>query len=411
MDEVFSADFFTANRERLRQLFTGTAPIVLTANARLQRSRDEAYVFHQDRDFWYLTGITDPDVLLVMDKGKEYLIAPDYDSVREIFEGGLDPKTLTRISGIQDVVSYKEGWKQLSSRIKKVKHVATLAAGPQRIEPWGMYANPARAELLRSLKNVHDQLEFLDLRPHLTRMRCIKQSVELEALQKAFDITIDAMKEVLRPSRLVKYGYEYEIEAELIRGFRKRGARGNAFTPVVAGGARACVIHNMDNQGALSTDELLTVDVGAEYAQYVADITRTISIGGHPSRRQEAVHAAVIEIQDYALSLLRPGVFLREYERQVEAFLGEKLRELSLIKSIDETSVRNYFPHLTSHFLGLDAHDVGEDTRALEPGMVITVEPGIYIPEEGIAVRIEDDILITGEGVQVLTSRLPRTLT
>lgn len=405
----FGSEFFTANRDRLRQLFTGTAPIVITADGLVQRDTSEAYPFHQDRDFWYLTGITEPDVILVMDKGREYLIVPERAEIRDTFEGAIDLQELTRISGITDVLGEKEGWKQLSNRVKKVKHLATLAAMPRYVELWGMYANPARGELIRKLKAFNEELELLDLRPHFIRMRSIKQEPELEALIEAFAITMDTLKEVMRPSRSTKYAYEYEIEADITHGFRRRGVR-HAFTPIVAGGKNACVLHSMANESALSSDELVTIGVGAEFSQYAADITRTISLHGHPSRRQEAVHTAVCEVQDYAYDLLRPGVFLREYEQQVDTFLGEKLRELGLIKTIDRESVHAYFPHRTSHFLGLDAHDAGDYERALEPGMVITVEPGIYIPEEGIGVRIEDDVLVTENGIEILTSRLPRKL-
>lgn len=411
MDELFSADFFIGNRERLRQLFTGTAPIIITANGRLQRGTDEPYDFHQDRSFWYLTGVDDPNAILVMDKGKEYLVVPELETVRAMFDGAVDANAIIRRSGIQDVVGEKEGWKRLEGRIRKVKHVATLAAAPRYVDFWGMYTNPARAELIQRLKEINNDIELLDLRPHLGRMRMVKQEVELKALQHAFDVTMDTLKEVTRPSRLTKYGYEYEIEADITHGFRRRGTSGHGFTPIVAGGKHACTIHHIDNNGALSANDLVILDVGAEYNHYTADITRTVALGGHTSRRQEAVFAAVLEAQEYAFSLLRPGVLSHDYEKKMEEFVGEKLRELSLIKTIETETVRKFFPHMTSHFLGLDAHDSGDYERPFEAGVVLAVEPGIYIPEEGIGVRIEDDVVITEDGVKVLTSRLPRTLT
>jgi Xaa-Pro aminopeptidase len=165
------------------------------------------------------------------------------------------------------------------------------------------------------------------------------------------------------------------------------------------------------NNSPLSSDELTVIDVGAASGHYVADITRTISLNGKPSRRQQQVHEAVAAAQDYAYSLLKPGVLLREYEKQMEQFVGEKLRELGLVKSITHETVReSFFPHATSHFLGLDAHDAGDYDEPLKPNTVITVEPGIYIRDEAIGVRIEDDILITEDGCKVLSSRLPRDL-
>src|SRR5207249_1904686 len=151
------------------------------------------------------------------------------------------------------------------------------------------------------------------------------------------------------------------------------------------------------------------VDIGAEVEHYASDITRTHSIGT-PSRRQRAVHEAVLEVQKYGFSLLRPGVLMREYEESIEHFMGEKLRELGLIKTITHENVRTFYPHATSHFLGLNVHDIGDYDRPLEPGVVLTVEPGIYIAEEGIGIRIEDDVLITETGIKVLSDKLSRDL-
>lgn len=410
MKSLFSAEFFAGNRARLRELFTGTAPIVITANGLLQRGGDSSFQFQQDSGFWYLTGIDEPDVLLVMDKDKEYLILPQRDNIRETFDGAINASALSQISGITTVLNATDGFKQLSSRLKKVKHVATLAASGPYIEHYGMYANPARAQLIERMKAVNPALELLDLREHLTRMRMVKQGVEIKAIQAAIDITVKTLKEVSRPTKLAKYSYEYELEADITRGFRRRGAAGHAFAPIVAGGKRACTLHNTDNNAALTANELVILDVGAEVNHYAADISRTVSLGGKPSRRQQAVHQAVQEVQDFAYSLLKPGVLLKENEEKIEHFMGEKLRELGLIKTINKEQVRRYFPHATSHFLGLDVHDVGDYTQPLAPGMVLTVEPGVYIPEEGIGVRIEDDVLITKTGCKIFSKRLGRSL-
>lgn len=410
MDNLFGSEFFASNRQRLRQLFTGTAPIVITANGLLQRAGDAAFPFHQDRNFWYLTGISEPDIVLVMDKNKEYLIVPTREATREAFDGAIDERQLAQTAGIQDIVTEKDGWRQLEFRLKKVQHVATLAANPPYMDTWGMYTNPARATMIKRMKEANANLEFLDLRQHLAKMRMVKQPPEIAAIQAAIDITLDTLKEVTRPSTLTKYGYEYELEADITRGFRKRGADGHAFEPIVAGGKRACTLHNVANNHALASDELVVLDVGASVQNYAADITRTIALGGKPTRRQEQVFAAVQEVHSYALSLLKPGTLLKEYEKRIEQFMGEKLRELGLIKSISKETVRQYFPHATSHFLGLDVHDVGDYDRPLEPNMVLTVEPGIYISEESIGVRLEDDVLITQDGNQVLSARLPHTL-
>jgi Xaa-Pro aminopeptidase len=410
MESFFTQEFFAANRQKLRQLFTGTAPIVLTANGLLQRGADSTYAFSQDANFWYFTGINEPDIVLVMDKTKDYLIVPGRDISRSAFDGEVSAEHLSERSGIKTILDEKEGWELLSSRLKKVKHVATVAAPPSYIERYGMFTNPARAKLIQQLKACNESLELLDIAMHVVRMRMVKQAPELLAMQAAIDKTIATIKSATSKAKRSKYDYEYEIEAELTRGFRKLGASGHAFEPIVAGGPRACTLHNVANSGRLSSKDLVVIDVGAEVEHYAADITRTIALTT-PSKRQQAVFDAVAEVQAHGFSLLRPGVLLKDYEHALEQFMGEKLRELGLIKIIDHDSVRKYFPHSASHFLGLNVHDVGDYDRPLEPGNVLTVEPGIYIPEEGIGVRIEDDVLIKDSGIKILTSKLARRLT
>jgi Xaa-Pro aminopeptidase len=405
----FTSEFFTGNRLRLRDLFTGKAPIVLTANGLLQRGGDSAYTFSQDASFWYLTGLDEPDITLVMDRDKEYLIVPGRSASREAFDGKVKTEELSRRCGIMAVYDDKDGWKTLSSRLKKVKHVATLAVSPAYVTHYGLYTNPARAALSARLKATNPSLELLDLGPHLTRMRMIKQAPELTAIKEAIDITVASYKEATSPARLGKYAYEYELEAAITGGMRKRGAAGHAFPPIVSGGQRATTLHNTANNAVLSADELIVVDIGAEVEHYAADIARTIGLKT-VSRRQRAVHEAVQEIQQQAFGLLKPGIMLKDYEQQIVQLMGEKLRELGLIKSITTKGVRHYYPHATSHFLGLNVHDVGDYDHPLEPGIVMTVEPGIYIPEEGIGVRIEDDVLITGSGIKILSNKLPRGL-
>lgn len=410
MESQFTSEFFAGNRQRLRELFTGTAPIVVSANGLLQRSGDTSYAFTQDANFWYLTGIEAPDLVLVMDRDREYIIVPGRSASREAFDGAIEAEALIRRSGVTTVLDDADGWDQLGSRLKKVKHAAVLPVLPAYLEAYGLYTNPTRAALVQRMRTYNQDLELLEIGQHLARMRMIKQPLELNAIQRAIDTTIATLKEVTRSGKLAKYSHEYELEAEITRGFRHRGATGHAFEPIVAGGERACTLHNVANNGKLASDELVIMDVGAEVEHYAADITRTISLGGAPSRRQQAVYAAVSDVQEYAFALLKPGVLIKEYEQQIEQFMGEKLRELGLIKTITHEDVRHYYPHATSHFLGLNVHDVGEYDRRLEPGMVLTVEPGIYIPEESIGIRIEDDVLITSRGIKNLSNKLSRDL-
>lgn len=402
----FSTEFFVNNRKRLRELFVGTAPIVITANGVLQRNGDSSYAFRQDSSFWYLTGINEPDIILVIDKSKEYLIIPQHEKSKEVFDGAIDREALQQISGIETIHSLVDGWKLLSNRLRKVKHVATLGASPSYIKQQGFYTNPARAKLIEQIKDANKELELLDLRPQLTVMRMVKQEQELHAIQEAIDITVKTFKYIQKH----QYQYEYQLEAAITRQFRLAGAIGHGFTPIVSAGARACVLHQNANNDLIGEKDFVTVDIGAEVDNYSADITRTYSQTKSPTKRQRAIYSAVLAVQDYALSLIKPGALLKENEQLIEHFMGEKLRELGLIKTIDRESVREYFPHATSHFLGLDVHDVGDYTRPLEPGMVLTVEPGIYIAKESIGVRIEDDVLVTAKGHKVLSARLPRDI-
>ncbi|MEI7759040.1 MAG: aminopeptidase P family protein [bacterium] len=405
----FDKEFFKGNRQKLRELFLGTAPIVITANGLVQKNADETLEFSQDSNFWYLTGIDEPNLILVMDKNKEYIIVPEYSEIHDFFDGKVSYDTVKNISGIEECYSDKDGWKILNSRIKKSKHVATLAANPKFISAYGMYSNPARESLITKLKEINSSIELLDLRAHLMNLRVIKQLPEIEAIKEAIGITVKTLKPIMKQKKLDTYNYEYEIEADISSGFRSKGAAKHAFTPIVGSGINSTIIHSTLNNSEIDINLPIVIDVGARFNNYSADITRTI-VPGKPSKRLRNVYDAVLSAQDYALTLLKPGVILEEYEEEMEKYIGEKLRELGLIKIIDRENVRKYFPHMVSHFLGIDVHDVGDYKKPLAPNMVVTCEPGIYIPEESIGIRIEDDILITDSGCEVLSRNLPREL-
>lgn len=406
MSSPFSSSFFITNRARLQTAMPTDVPIVITANGLLQRGADSPFAFAQDANFWYLTGIDEPDVTLVIDGQREFLIAPIREGDRATFDGVIDTRRLLKTSGVHEVLNEAAGWKRVDEVLKKSGRVATLAAAPNYIEQYGMYSNPSRLRLQERLHKHVAELEIIDIRIELARLRMIKQAPELKAIQKAIDITSASLKDAFRGDRK-QYKHEYELEAAVAAGFRRRGAVGHSFEPIVAGGPRACTLHNVANQSRLKTDELIVVDVGAEYEHYAADITRTVALQ-RPSARQQAVYSAVLEVQQYAASLLKPGVILRTYEHKVAQRMFKELKALKLTKSADD--VRKYFPHATSHYLGLNVHDVGDYETPLQPGIVLTIEPGIYIPEEGIGVRIEDDALITETGAQILSNNLPRKL-
>lgn len=235
----------------------------------------------------------------------------------------------------------------------------------------------------------------------------IKQPAELDAIRQAIDITVEVLNK-LQKKGFEKFQYEYEVEAAITASFKKANV-GHAYQPIVASGLNACTLHYVQNNDQISADNLILLDVGAEVSNYAADITRTYAVN-EPNHRQKQVFEAVVAAQEFAISKLKVGTNMRHYEEQMIQFMGEKLRELGLIKSIEDDTVRKYYPHATSHFLGLDVHDIADYDRPLEPGMVLTVEPGIYIPEEAIGIRLEDNILITAEGAEILSAKLPVVL-
>lgn len=406
MNSNFTSTFFQENRERLNKQYVDTELVVITANGVMQRNSDVTYGFRQDSSFWYLTGIDQADIVLVMDGGDEYLILPERDEIVQKFDGYDDIAKLSQLSGIKDVLDEKSGWPRLNKRLKSLKEAGTLLPAAPYIEKHGIYTNPARSRLVERMKGANTSLHIKDLRPALTKMRAVKQPLELEAIQTAINLTSEALRHV--QSNLQSYKFEYEIEADITACFRSRG-KGHAFAPIVASGSNACTIHHMNNDGGVAADDLVVLDVGAEVSNYAADITRTYAVG-KPSKRQEAVFNSVLSVQKFAFDLLRPGLLLKDYEQSIEKFMGEELRKLGLIKTLDRQEVRKYYPHATTHFLGLDTHDVGEYDKPLSPDMVVTCEPGIYIPEEGIGVRIEDDVLITDDNPKNLSEKLPRVL-
>jgi len=405
---MFTAAFFHQNRQNLAQQSQNTLPIVITAHGQLQRGSDESFPFHQDSNFWYLTGLDVPDIILVIDDNSEYLIVPGRSETRATFEGSIDSQALTKVSGIDTILDEKTGWQQLKKRLKKTKQVATIAAPPKYVDSWGMYTNPARDNLIQRLNNIQSDIEIHDLRSHIARLRSIKQPAEIQAIQRAIDITNQTLEIVTHSTRLATYSYEYEIEADIWAGFRRRGATDQAFPSIIAAGQHACTMHYTENNGPIDKQDFVVIDVGAEWSHYAADITRTVCLG-KPTKRQQAVYDAVASVQRFAFSLIRPGMTFRDYEEQIATYMGEKLRELGLVKSISEEAVRQYYPHSTSHFLGLDTHDAGDYSQPMTAGMVITVEPGIYIPEEGIGVRLEDDVLITSDGIKILSQETAET--
>lgn len=402
MNTHFDARFFANNRRNLSAQLGGGPLIVMTANTQMQRGYDVAYRFEQESNFWYLTGIEQPDWRLIMDGASQkcWLVAPDVDPIKQLFDGALNPEAAAGISGIKEVIDDVTA-KQLLARLRR-DHTIVQTIAPQTIPPYyGFAPNPAQRRLVKEL----GAFQVQDCRKELAKLRAIKQPAELAAMQSAIDVTINGIKTAL--SGLKKMKYEYEFEAVLNAEFRRTGGHGHFFDPIVASGANACTVHYLENNSPLHKKDWLLVDVGAKVSMYGADIARTVPLS-RPTQRAIAVYEAALSVHDEAITMCRPGQSVKQYLERVEALMTEQLFALKLIT--DASQMREFFPYAISHGLGIDAHDSLGAPKTFEENMVLTVEPGIQIPAENLSVRIEDDILVTADGPKILSSKLPTRL-
>lgn len=393
-----NADFFAGNRQSLLKKLNSGALVVITGYGEMQRMNDSAQSFEQEANFWYLTGIEYPDWWLILDgfHGTEWLVAPEQSDIQKIFEGGYDDADITKTTGIKTILDRDEALRRLRQLTKKHTMVYTTAQ-PRYLEHATFQHNVAQADLKKILDRIFQNVQICNR--DLAALRTIKQPKEISAIQKAVNITeqaFDRMRETMATAQ-----YEYELEATLTYEIRRRGANGHAYDPIVAGGVNACTLHYSRNDARLSKKNLVLFDVGARYTGYAADISRTYALSV-PSKRQLAVHTATVEVQRQCISLMKPGLLFKEYDERCEQYMKKALGELGFATD----NYREYFPHAMGHGLGIDVHDALAGYEEMQPGMVITVEPGIYIREEGIGVRIEDDILITEKGHKNLSAHL-----
>ncbi|HEY0965310.1 MAG TPA: Xaa-Pro aminopeptidase [Candidatus Saccharimonadales bacterium] len=400
------SEFFKRNRKKLAHTLNGGV-VVLSAYTSLQQQNDSAFKFRQEANFWYLTGIEQSDWVVVIDGStdEEWLIKPDVDEVHEIFDGSLSAKEASAISGIKKVVSHDEGVSLLRVLAKKHSIVYTVD-NPPYADQFSFSLNPAIGANKKMLERAFNSV--VDCQKELAKMRALKQPEEITAIRRAIALTVDGFEKV--KSSIANARYEYEIEAEFSYLFKRKGGFDHAYEPIIAGGGNACTLHYVENNTKLSAKQLVLMDVGARVDGYAADITRTYA-KGVPTKRQKVVHQAVQAAHFDIIELLKPGLSVEEYARNVDARMKQALMDVGLLKDEnDAETYRKYFPHAISHGLGIDVHDSLGGARHFEPGMVLTVEPGIYIPEEGIGVRIEDDILITKNGHENLSAALSTDL-
>ena len=395
-------DFFELNRKRIRDTLK-SGVLVLSGYHSMQLTADMAAPFEQEANFWYLTGVNEPDWWLIMDMTADstWLVAPDLSESHMVFDGSLSPEVATQISGIKKVISRREA-DDLLRRLAKTHSLAYTLGKMPHSDMLGFQLNSSSHDMYALLDRIFTGVR--DCRKDIAALRAIKHPDEIKLIQKAIDMTTGAFESVQKS--INSYKYEYEIEADFTYNFRRQGASGHAYAPIVAGGGNACTLHYDTNNDKLHKQSMVLIDIGARLDGYPADITRTYSLG-RTTKRQLDVHSAVQYATSEITKLLRPGLSLQEYIQSVDEIMKRHMIELGLMKdNSDDVAYRKYFPHSVSHGLGVDVHDSLGGYKYFEPGMVLTVEPGIYIPEENLGIRIEDNILITENGHRNLSSSL-----
>ena len=376
---------------------------VFNSNDIFPISADSTMPFQQHRDILHLCGVDQEESILVLfpdssnEKHKEVLFLKETSELIAIWEGEkLDKKNAFEVSGIRTVY-----WLQDFSTIFK----------QMMAEAKGIYLNTnehlrANTEVetredrfIKKVRSDYPAHACYKSAPIMHEMRSIKDPIEIQAMQRACDITKSGINRLLK---YIKPGvWEHHIEAELVHEFLMNSSKGFAYTPIVASGKNACVLHYIENNKECLSGDVILLDVGAEYANYASDLTRCIPVDGRFTDRQKEVYNAVLHVKKEAEKLLVPGTMMTDYHKQVGHLMEEQLVNLKLItlsdiknQNPDWPAYKKYFMHGTSHFIGLDTHDVGLWHKPIQAGMVFTCEPGIYLPDEGLGIRLEDDLVV-----------------
>ncbi len=392
------SSFFKHNRQALLDRIGSGALVILTAYGEMQQVHDMEAPFLQESHFWYLSGINKPNWWLIIDgSGKTYAVAPEPDDIDRAFNGELSAEAVKQVSGVDRVITRTEAEDIMKSLARQHSLVYTVDHADYIRKYLKLHLNPALKDMKSLLERTFKRVE--DCSKDIWTLRTIKQPEEIEAMTRAARITVEAFK--VMKAEMANYKYEYEVEARLTYEIRRRGADGHAYTPIVASGPNACTLHYVANNLPIQKRQFLLFDVGARYDNYSADISRTYAIG-QVSKRAQVVHSAVEEAQRDMIEAMRPGVGLKEFRESSENFMKTALISLKL----DPEKLYDYMPHAVSHGLGIDPHDMTTGYDTLQPGMVLTAELGLYLPDEGIGVRIEDDILITDKGHKNLSGSL-----
>lgn len=399
--EPLPASFYIQKRAQLSALLPVGSMLLLHSNDVFPTNADGTMPLHQNANLFYLTGIDQEETVLLMiiePQGvKETIFVRETNPTVKVWEGArLTKEDVTKLSGVQDVQWLDEFPKALKESVSLTDKVYIEQNVHPRSESMVQTRN---ARMAAQLQADYPNIVLENVYGILAKMREIKTPEEISSLKQACSMTNVAFRNLLPK---IKPGLgEWQVESILSYEFLYQGSRKFSFMPIIAAGEDTCVLHYIQNDKVCQDGDLLLMDIGCEYGYYNSDMTRTVPVNGKFSPRQRAVYEAVLATMEYAKTIMRPGTLKSEYERLVRVFVGKKLVELNLLtqadldeKPNDPPAVRRYFMHGCSHFLGLDVHDVGEKDPIFAAGMVFTIEPGIYIPDEAIGIRLENDILI-----------------
>jgi Xaa-Pro aminopeptidase len=406
---------FVSNRKRLAELLLPNALAVINTNDILPTNADGSLRLVPGSDLFHLTGVEQEESILLLypeshdEKFREILFLREPTPLMETWEGRkLSREDAKRISGIARVEWLSDFWPILHRLICESDHVYLNANEHKRA---AIVMETREARFVRECLAKYPLHQYHRLAPMMHRLRAVKSPIETDLISHACGITGAAFRRVLR---FVKPGVtETEVEAEFAHEFIRSGG-GFAYSPIIAAGPNACALHYLDNNAVCRDGQLLLLDVGSSYANYMSDMTRTIPVNGRFTRRQKAVYNAVLRVLRAAAKLLVPGKLPREWQKEAEQLVGKELVDLGLLKtsqlrrqSPDAPAFKKYFMHGVGHPIGLDVHDVGITTEPIQAGWVMTCEPAIYIRDEGFAVRLENDILVTEEGPVDLMAHIP----
>ncbi|QIB65482.1 Xaa-Pro aminopeptidase [Kineobactrum salinum] len=419
---------FARRRQRLMALMEPNSIAIVPSANEQRRSRDTEYPFRQDSDFHYLCGFPEPEAVLVLIPGRKHgefvLFCRERDQRMELWHGyRAGPEGACAEYGADDAFPVGDVDDILPGLIEGRERVyysmGRSAEFDRRIMAW---VNQIRS---KESSGAVPPGEFTDLDHMLHDLRLKKSAAELRLLQRAGEITARAHQRAMRAARAGIH--EYQLEAEMLHEFAQGGARFAAYPSIVGSGPNSCILHYTDNARALRDGELVLIDAGCEYQCYAADVTRTFPVSGRFNRQQRAIYDIVLAAQAAAIAEIRPGNHWNAPHEATVEVITRGLRDLGLLRGevsdlIASEAYREFYMHRAGHWLGLDVHDVGDyrvagEWRELEPGMVLTVEPGIYIAPDntgvaarwrGIGIRIEDDAVVTADGCRLLTDAVPR---